>query len=223
MRHVYSRFQIFKLLHVNVSCLPSVQLCKCNVWQCWMIVCTLYKLISNIKKHKHKQICYRDYKKFDTEIFLNPAIVNSDFNDVELRDKWNTFKLAFISICEKLAPVKTMRVKERYYPWVNADIVKLMYERNHAKKCAVKSKRDLLWDRYKHLRNQITIKIRTAKNEYYEQKLAECGNNSKKLWKCLNKITGNTISKPPHKDLDCNAFNEYFSTIGEKITSQMSG
>ena len=75
-----------------------------------------------------------------------------------------------------------------------------MYERNHAKKCAVKSKRDLLWDRYKHLRYQITIQIRTAKKEYYEQKLAECGNNSKKLWKCLNKITGNKINKPPHKE-----------------------
>ena len=42
------------------------------------------------------------------------------------------------------------------------------------------------------------------------------------MWKFINKITGSKTYKPPHKDLDCNMFNDHFSTIGEKLVSEMS-
>ena len=42
------------------------------------------------------------------------------------------------------------------------------------------------------------------------------------MWKCINKITGSKTYKSPHKDLNATTFNDHFSTIGEKIISQMS-
>ena len=186
-----------------------------------------YKLINNLKKQKHKQINYRDFKKFNVDSFLkelmdDPAITDTDFENEKLCEKWELFKLAFVKISDKHAPVKTMRVKERHYPWVNSNIVKLMYERNHAKKCAVKNKCISWWQKYKCLRNRVNVEIRNARKDYYKQKLAECGNNPKKMWKCINKITGSKTYKSPHKDLSATIFNDHFSTIGEKIISQMS-
>lgn len=57
---------------------------------------------------------------------------------------------------------------------------------------------------------------------YYDNKFNECGKNTKKLWNCINRITGKNFNKQPHRDLDCNSFNNYFSTIGEKVVSEMS-
>ena len=109
-----------------------------------------FKLITSLKKQKHKEISYRDFKKFDPNFFQedlmnDPAICNVNFSDNELIEKWNLFKASFIKISRKHAPIKTLRVKDRYYPWIDKNIVKLMYKRNHAKKRAVRKKSKSLW------------------------------------------------------------------------------
>ena len=190
-------------------------------------VYTEYKPVSSFRKQKHKQINYRDFKMFDEKLFLkdlreDPYISNLEFDESELCKRWELFKKSFITIANKHAPMKMMRAKERYYPWVNLEIVKLIYERNHIKKRAVKTKSEHLWQKLKKLRNKITLLIRKRRKEYYEEKLRECGKDSKKMWKCINKITGSKSFIPPHKDISCNNFNEHFSTIGEKIISQTS-
>ena len=76
--------------------------------------------------------------------------------------------------------------------------------------------------KFKCLRNQVTSEIRHAKKKYFMDKITDCGNDSKKMWKFINKITGSKTFTPPHKDLDCNTFNEHFSTIGEKLISKLS-
>ena len=152
----------------------------------------------------------------------DPDICNMKFSENKLVEKWNLFKTAFLDLSKKHAPIKTMRVKDRYCPWVDKDIVKLMYARNHAKKCAVKTTSEALWQKFKYLRNLVTLKIKQAKKKYYNDKIADCGNDSKKMWKFINRITGSKTYKPPHKDLDCNTFNEHFSSIGEKLISQES-
>ena len=152
----------------------------------------------------------------------DPAICNVNFSDNELIEKWNLFKASFIKISRKHAPIKTLRVKDRYYPWIDKNIVKLMYKRNHAKKRAVRKKSKSLWQKFKCLRNQVTSEIRHAKKKYFMDKITDCGNDSKKMWKFINKITGSKTFTPPHKDLDCNTFNEHFSTIGEKLISKLS-
>ena len=124
-----------------------------------------YKLLKSLQKQKHKVISYRDFKKFDVNCFLeelmnDPAICDLQFCENELIEKWNLFKTAFINVSRKHAPIKTMRMKDRYCPWVDKDIVKLMYERNHAKKCAVRTKSQELWQKFKQLRNRVTFETR---------------------------------------------------------------
>ena len=144
-------------------------------------------------------------------------IVNLNFGKDQLLEKWDSFKTAFMAVSKKHVPKKSMRVKATMKPWIHNDVVKLIYERNYVKKCAVKTKNDALWKKYRMLRNKVTSDTREAKRKYFDEKINECGNNVHKLWKCLNKIAGNKSFKQPHKDLDCTIFNEYFSTIGEKI------
>ena len=190
-------------------------------------VSTEYKLTVNSEKQKHKLVYYRDYKQFNTEAFLNelkndPAITTADFCENDFLIKWNEFRSAFNRISEQHAPIKSFRVKERFNPWINSDVVEMMYERDHLKKKAVNTNNEALWYKYRSLRNQITLKIRNNKKEYYQKKLDECGKDPKKMWKCINKITGNSICKPPHRDLNCHVFNEHFSTIGEKVIATVS-
>ena len=190
-------------------------------------VSTEYKLTTNSEKQKHKLVYYREYKQFNTEAFLNElnneqAITNVEFCEDDFLIKWNKFRLAFNRISDQHAPIKSFRVKERFIPWIDSDVVEMMYERDHLKKKAVKTKNEAMWYKYRSLRNQITLKIRNNKKRYYQKKLDECGKDPKKMWKCINKITGNNIYKPPHRDLNCHEFNDHFSTIGEKVIATVT-
>ena len=189
----------------------------------------VYTEYKNIKPSKtnncHRQICFKDFKKFNADLFVNDlknnTIINDvDFSDDELRLKWVAFKKSFLDICNTHVPLKTIRVKDRYNPWINDAIVKLMYERDHSKRLAIKTNDACTWNKYKQLRNEVSTMIRDSKKSYYEKKLSECGKNPKKLWNCINKITGNKVFEQPHKDLDCNTFNDHFSSIGEKVVSK---
>jgi len=76
--------------------------------------------------------------------------------------------------------------------------------------------------RYKHLKKKLKKEIRLTKSRFIENKIKECGNNSKKLWKEINKITPFKKQISSFPDTICNSqsankFNTYFSTIGERI------
>ena len=80
-------------------------------------------------KQKHKTMTFKDYKNFDSEAFLyDVSHCNSlslDTNDLEYC--WAVFKDDFLRVCEKHAPTKKRRLKERYNPWISPEIVKTMY------------------------------------------------------------------------------------------------
>ena len=48
------------------------------------------------------------------------------------------------SIIDKYAPIKSVRVSERYCPWINANLKTLMHSRNKTKRVAIKNRSPLL-------------------------------------------------------------------------------
>ncbi len=77
---------------------------------------------------------------------------------------------------------------------------------------------------FKSFRNKITSIIRSAKENYYENKLTDCGGDAKKTWKAINTLLGKSYPKAPpslpyNGDIITNnydmtkTFNEYFSSI----------
>ena len=76
-------------------------------------------------------------------------------------------------LSDKHAPMQTRKLKNRSNPWMNGDILKMIYERDYLKRKAVSCADNGLWQWYKYFRNKITYTIRYAKNMYYDTKIAQ--------------------------------------------------
>jgi hypothetical protein len=138
-------------------------------------VYTNYKLSNHICKQKHRQIHFRDYSKFNLVSFLDDlkscqSIVSGEFDHSDLELRWDAFKDDYLNVCNKHAPFKTMRLKDRKNPWVTPEIIMKMYRRDYLKRLATRNKNIDIWKQYKELRNEITSEIKTGKKTYFKQK-----------------------------------------------------
>ena len=48
----------------------------------------------------------------------------------DINEAWEIFKTIFIQIIDDVAPEKEIRIKVRSEPWMNSEILELIYERD---------------------------------------------------------------------------------------------
>ena len=128
------------------------------------LIYTVYCKINATKLGTHKVTKFRNYNKFSAAVFKKELLANDCVTDVDwhahmLPGKWQAFKNAFIAASDKCAPFQMRRLKNRNNPWVDDNLVKLMYKRDHLKRKAIKLKDESLWLLYKQTRNCITNSI----------------------------------------------------------------
>ena len=89
----------------------------------------------------------------------------------------------FLSIVDKHAPLRTMRVRARSSPWITSELKKRMHNRNILKIKAIRSKDPFDWMQFKKQRNIVNNEIRLAKQSYYHNSFNEykVGNIRKKI------------------------------------------
>ena len=177
------------------------------------------------KTHVHKTVTFRNFKKFDLSQFLNDLsdctnVTNTILNNGDVDSHWKAFKNDFINICDDHAPMTARRLKERHNPWIDNDIIDLMYKRDYLKRQAVKLKDNELYSQYRRLRNEVTNKIRQAQKHYYEREITENRGNPSKLWKVISKIANGNKRCDPPSGISADEFNEHFSSVGENIAKQ---
>ena len=80
----------------------------------------------------------------------------------------------------KHAPLKTYRINARNNPWLNRDILLLMYTRDYLCKKAKKTGNKTLYTEYKQTRNKAVNDIRKAKSDHYTSQI----NQSKSAEEC---------------------------------------
>ena len=185
----------------------------------------------------HKRIKTRSIKHFKEDEFLSDVSdtcwehffqQTDDIN--KLVDDWSTL---FALIIEKHAPLREMRVSEKYCPWINKDLKSLMRNRDRLKIAALKSKSTVLMDSYRQARNKVNSVNIKLKKQCFSAKISECRGNMKESWKTINEVlnkrskscnidcikdSGNAIVNK--KDIS-NAMNSFFCTIGEKLASKI--
>ena len=140
----------------------------------------------------HKMIKTRKMKHFCEEAFLadvsgicwEQMVIQTDDIDV-LVNNWSKL---FSLIIEKHAPITKMRVSEKYCPWIDHDLKKLMRTRDRLKKAAAKRKSSLLMDSYRHVRNKVNVLNIQLKKQYYTNKISACQGNMKESWKAINEL-----------------------------------
>ena len=162
----------------------------------------------------------RNYNKFDEYLFqqdiLNSFVFNTLYNIVDLNEAWSAWHAEFLRICEKHAPKRSFKFKQRYNPWFPEHITKSIYHRDFLYEKAVVSKSPTSMNAYILARNKVNLAIRKAKKDYYHNIITT---NIRHMWSLLKTILPskiNTSRKPTN--LTADMFNKYLSTIGRELT-----
>ena len=137
---------------------------------------------------------------FRNALSQNDSITNTSWSADQFVDKWNNFKDAFIDISNNCAPMETRRSKHRNNPWMNSQIIELIYKRDYLKRKAIKNTNEETWLLYRRARKNVTEMIKCSKRQYYENSIHESRHNPTKMWKVLKQLThGNDRESPPDR------------------------
>ena len=190
------------------------------------MVYTIYLMTTVTHKRPEKVIRFRNYRNFSIESFRNDILSSECVRDIDwtpamLQTKWDDFKNVFLTLSDKHAPMQTRKLKNRSNPWMNGDILKMIYECEYLKRKAVSCADNGLWQWYKYFRNKVTYTIRYANNKYYDTKISQSQSNPKQLWNVIGQLTGGQNRVDIPHDLTANDFNNYLSKIGMETVEHL--
>lgn len=196
------------------------------------------KLSGNGISNGHNTITYRNFRKFNRDNFRNDIASQSwdelyNSNNPNPNEMWLLWKGIFLSIVDKHAPLRNMRVRARSSPWITAELKKLMHDRDILKIKVSKSNDPNEWAHFRKRRNAVNREIRLAKQAYFQNNFTEHMGDSKKTWRTINELTSRKSGKTSVTSLNVNGssitdpsevsneFNNHFATIGPKLASDI--
>ena len=170
-----------------------------------------------------KDILIRSYNKFNLRSFINDISSCTNLNVSNINDintAWNKWSSSFANICERHAPLRTIRVKDRNKPWVTKEILKLIYARDIAHKIALRDQNENKWNEYRYLRNLIVNKLRDSEKKFLTNELRKHKGKSS-MWKPLKMaMNSNNKSSSLPPSLTPNKLNEYYVHMGTKLAEK---
>ena len=144
-----------------------------------------------LAKGTSRNIRARSYRNFSVSAFLDD-LDKAPWHTVEACDNpdmaWDIFQNLFISICDKHAPFKNMKIPNNPPPWFNDDYLSLRRDLIASKSRAEKSKLATDWDIFRAIRNKLNNMSKELKRSYFESAIKDAGNDSRRLWKTVKTI-----------------------------------
>ena len=185
----------------------------------------------------HKSIKTRNMKTFSEEAFLRD-VASVDWEQVlgsscDTNTLVQQFSNEFSQLIELHTPLRHIRVSEKYCPWINADLKKLIRTRDRLKRSAVKNKSQNLMNSYKQCRNRVNALNKALKKQYFSNKIFYNKGNMKESWQTINQLLNkrsqstNIVSLKDSsqsiydKQGISNKMNEYFCSIGETLAADI--
>ena len=99
------------------------------------------KLSTNGVTLRHNTLSYRKFSKFRRTNFRND-IASQKWDEINNfsnpNDMWSKWKCMLLSIVDKHAPLRTIRVRARCSPWITSELKKRMHNRNIPKIKAIR-------------------------------------------------------------------------------------
>lgn len=135
----------------------------------------------------------------------------------------------------KIFPKKNIYIKNKEVnkPWISEELGEYIKERHRLYKKYIK-KPITFGKQYRKYRNKVNNMLETAKRNYYMSKLNMAAGNGKETWKVIREIVkgkcnqasnieqinvnGQKVTDP---NVICNQFNSYFSSVGQKLASEI--
>lgn len=168
-----------------------------------------------------------DYCQINTMLSLRKWVYHHDSID----HKCEYFCSVLRGVLECVSPLKTMIIRPRYKEWWNDHVRDAIGLRDSSYRRYRQS--GLLEDRmvYKYYRNQAVKIIRSEKCKFYEGRIDQCKNDSKRMWRTLKdlisgkkarKVSKIKISDEEITDIDLlpDKLNEFFVGSIDEIVSQ---
>jgi hypothetical protein len=196
-------------------------------------------LPGTVPKSKNKEREVRNFSEENKENFrlalssINWAFVTS-LDDVN--DAFSAFWETFNSLYEIYFPLTKRKFNKnihRINAYMTTGLLKSRLTKLNLYKLAVSTGLCSDYDRYKTYRNVYNSLLRLRKKLFYGESLQNASKNPKKIWQILNEITsrkacsnkiekiianGNLISDGK---LMAEEFNNFFSTVGKKISDSV--
>ena len=180
-------------------------------------------------------MCTKHYSK---DLFIQ-NLDDIDWSDIfnchNVDIAWGKFKSILLSIIDKVAPYKEVRVKQRTKPWMSSEILNLIRQRDKYLQKFRRSKDQSDYKLFVYHRNQVKYKKEKAKSQYCVHAVNENQNRPKKLWQILKEIGASSKGKTSPKSISLNIenelcfdkqkvaeyFNDYFTYIASSLVEKL--
>ena len=185
------------------------------------LVYTTIKSCTKSEFKNHFEVKFRDLKNFDREAFVND-LSNEPAFDCEIpHATWENVYSCFDRICNAHAPIRTKRVRNRSNPWVDKELIKLMYARDHAFHMKNRTK-DVYWIReYKRLKKFVQLTLSNKKKDYFnDAEISSRTESSTVFWRAFKKLIPTSACKPIPRNLTAQKLNEYFANVAKSIDAK---
>ena len=156
--------------HYNTYLVESSGVLPCHISDHFLVYATLELKISKLPPRFVKM---RSFRHYDGQQFVADLeqIPWDEFALVDDASKMlDHFNNKFIHVLDEHAPVKTIRIKHRCFPFVDAEIQDLMRNRNILLKCACQTRLSVDWEEYRSSRDRGKSELRNAEKEFVKRK-----------------------------------------------------
>ena len=118
--------------------------------------------------NKHNTVRMRGSKHCSKDLFIQ-NLDDIDWSDIFICHNvdiaWGKFKSTLLSILDKLAPYKEIRVKQRTKPWMSSEILNLIRQRDKYLRKFRRSKDQSDYKLFVYHRNEVIYKKEKAKSQ----------------------------------------------------------
>ena len=156
-----------------------------------------HSVIYTVLKGKYQPLSpkiskFRSFKHFDSDRFRED-VGKIDWHEFyscgfDVENLWHCFKSTLLKICDRHAPIISVRQKQRGVPWINGDYIKLARQRDFCRKQFKKTGLISWWHKFQYFRNKANNLNKHLKKMFYQDKFQSCGNDIKKNWNVLSKL-----------------------------------
>lgn len=190
-----------------------------------------------LSDHEPVFVVKKKFRNTNSPIKLKTRGSNFDYESLEKelnKVNWDYVQMFrdFLSVADKLYPLKELTIKNRRPDFINDNIIRLGKERDTAFKKAIGSKTDEDWDEAVLARRKANSSLRRCKYDYINENIENASGDPKKFWRQVRLLipTSSTKSLDYIEDDDgthlrgkeaCNKINWYFCNISVQLSNEL--
>lgn len=178
--------------------------------------------------NKKQRVSYRKFKAIiidDLTTDIKQSDLCTQVCTDSLDDMVSQYNNTLGKICDHHAPLKTRTLVIRpQCEWYTSEVRAAKQDRRKVERLWRKTGLTVHREIYLHARNRVNDVIKSAKTDFYQNKIAECHRDSKELFRITNTLLGKkkttTLPNKPHDEL-VEEFSNFFVTKVANIRSSI--